>query len=68
MPIFRATVWHASSASLAVEDYNPDRYIAEMEAENEEYFECEIRDRYIHDVDADIVIGPISKKIRETKK
>jgi hypothetical protein len=64
MPIFRATVYHCSLSVLAVEGYNPTRFITEHEAENEGMFEADIRDHYLHDVDADIVFGPIGKPWR----
>jgi hypothetical protein len=61
MPLFRATVYTLSSAVEAIEgDAGISRTVIEAEAENAGRFEAEIRDRYIHDVDAMVDFGPVS--------
>ena len=63
MPKFRATVWHLSSTAEVVEGYaGVRRFIVEEEAQDKRMFEARIRDRYIHDVDADVSFGPITRK------
>jgi len=58
---FRATVWHQSSTSIAVEGENGGtRLIIEEDASSARQFEAKIRDRWIYDVDAQVDFGPIS--------
>lgn len=66
MPLFRATVWYCSGSTLIEEGYKPTRYIAEMLAEDEQDFKTFIknshRNGYVTDINADVVIGPVSEK------
>ncbi len=58
---FRATVYHLSSVAACVDgDSATRRFIAEEDADDARMFEAQIRDRYIHDVDAEVSFGPIS--------
>jgi hypothetical protein len=60
---FRATVWHLSSVAAAVEgDAGTSRFITEDVAESPDMFDAIIKDRYLHDVDAEVTLGPITCK------
>lgn len=60
---FRATVWYASAAGLAVEGEKAfRRFVVERESESESMFKAEITDELSRDVDDEVHFGPVSHK------
>jgi hypothetical protein len=69
MPLYRATVWVLTATAAVVDgDEGITRKIVEREASNKRYFEADVRDDYIHDVDNEVWFGPISQINPEKRK